>query len=1102
MGSTGARGVDGSLSGWARVLPEMLSGPHDADRALREVAEAIRHEQRVAARPVDLRVDAAERMPGEDTAESQLWDLRCTLSEKARGLRDWQGARLIRDLAEKGQPWTAEVLDADPARGRFVVVVDPETRPQVGPARVLPFDFLRAARDLVESPRLLPARPVFARLLGATVGSLKPSTALAGAHLHTLKGAPSNPAWAWPWEMVWGPPGTGKTHTLVDEVQRIVQEPDERVLVVSTTNKATDEVALRLGQQAGGVLRVGTVDVSKYRKEGRLDLLPRPVQQLEAVERAQAQLSRARTWRQRANALLALSRARRGVPRLRDLLAEQAPRCVLTTAHGALSAVTSPELEPFLAHRRAPFTTVIIDEAGLIPRATVAALGLLAARQVVLVGDPMQLSPICVAARSMAPSVKRWLALSAMERVSQHHPWVQPLHHQYRMHPDICATVSLFQYGGRLQDAYKIRSRPLPEPMQGRLAAWPRAAWVVLDQCEGLDLTSIAAERGSRRSWKRPAGIEIFDRLLGRYPKLGELSGLFISPYRAQAHAAEAVLEHRGLAEHWTASTVHRQQGAQADVVVFDLVRHGGWPLPEWKRLVNVALSRARHQLVVLAGHSELHGQAGCSGLVEQLRRCRVSAQGSLQVDGPEGAQQSLLQGMSTTIDGPAAAPRPAAVRPRRSAPSQDPADLGTQIFHSRAARRAMTRTQAQLVRRDLKDLGPRVVRGVAGSGKTIVLARWAAVELHRYPDRDATVVFGNTALRGHLARLLEQAWRVTVDDATAEPPWNRIHFKHMGELIRDLQREADLPPPDRRGKYDYEAQAKALRAERLPARFGLLYLDEAQDLGHETLALLFSLVVPSANAEAPGQPHLPVRIFYDNAQNVYRRSTPRWSEFKLAVRGRSVVLRESFRATRPAMELALDVVHALRPLDQDPDLRELIAPRSGPPLLVRTEDGHWRADFCVVQGQAPDVSVHPSPEDEVKALVGRIQGWLAQGVAPRDIRVLSPRKRRCEQITVALEAAGVPVICLRNTRFDNRDPRVVVTTPHSFKGHEAELIAVVGAEEFVAPGEDGPQVLVEALYVALTRARTWMVVSAVRGREGEAGARIVAALEGAVRRG
>ena len=529
-----------------------------------------------------------------------------------------------------------------------------------------------------------------------------------------------------------------------------------------------------------------------------------------------------------------------------------------------------------------------------------------------------------------------------------------------------------------------------------------------------------------------------------------------MSPYRAQADAAQALLAELG-AELWEASTVHAQQGAQAEVVVFDLVRPGGWAVPEWKRLVNVGVSRARQLVLVLASEGEM-GQGWLEPMRSELAVYTLDAQGSLV---PVATQEGLFAG-----------PAPKARAWERE--GLDPAGLGAQIDAQRATRQALTRSQAALIQRDLRDLGPRVVRGVAGSGKTVVLARWAATELLAHPDLDAAVLFGNLALRPHLESLLRASWRHV---AGGRPyPEERVELVHIGTLLSDLCVAHGLPKPKGEERFDWAKLAVSLREKGpLSRRFGLLYVDEAQDLGHQVLALLFSLVHQQ-------QEHLPVRVFYDNAQNVYGRPTPRWADFGLDLRGRSTVLRESFRATRQAMELALDLLHAVQPIDQDPDMRELIRPRTGAPLLVH-EPGGWQANFAVVSGQRPELCPAESRQAELQALCEAVRGYLDQGVLAGDIRVLSNRGELGEKACAALNDAGIRAEYAVSRKLDPKTPAVLVTTPHSFKGYECEVCVVLGLDQFVARGR-GP--LPASIYVALTRARTLLRVSWVRGGGGQ----------------
>ena len=1065
-------------SGWPRHLPGSLVGDHDDASALPQVRRAIEIEWAQTQRALPIEIEQVSVFD----AQSGLFRLDARVPRRHR-LQHWAGATIWRDLTAAGPRWEVEVLESHRRGGWLLVSGDPLAPPEPGPAFARPFDFLRAPRTLLTHPRLSGALSHYGRLLGAARRDLVGPSGVRGQ-------GPARPwdgsdAWTHGVCHVWGPPGTGKTFTTVENVGRLLSDPDERVLVVSTTNAATDELALRLGVHPAGVQRLGRVDVRRFREAGLMGLLPGPPEIWERMARAQTAVERAGSDREIAMARRALSELQRSVPRLRDVLADDHPRCVITTLHGALSAVVSDEMDLFHRDGRAPFTTVIVDEAGLVPRATAAAVGLLAARQLVLVGDPRQLSPICTAARSMEPAVVEWLALSAMEGLDGTEPSTQRLRAQRRMHPDIGDAVSAFHYDGQLTNHADVHGRPLPGG-GGRSSGWPAAAWVVLDACDGENLETVASSRGRSRSRVRIAGTRVFGRLLQRHPELRRVQGLFISPFRAQADAAEDVLEAQTLTGTWTASTVHAQQGKQADVVVFDPVVIDAWGAVEWRRLINVAISRAKHRLVVVASREDL-GQPLLADLADHLTECWVDAQGTLRRIEHNTEQQGLFAssprdgGPASGSDSPTAGAPGAFTRaplagegapvPRRRA------SLGMQIHQHRLSRRTLTATQARLLRRDLSDLGPRIVRGVAGSGKTIVLAKWVASELRGHPDRSATVVFGNTALQPQLEALVAEAWRDGAGAGGRAFPSGRVRFLHMGTLLRDLRAGACLGPLDPSLQFKYDEQAKSLLDAGLAPRFGLLYIDEAQDLGHHAMKLLISLVVPASRGD--GGHHRPVRIFYDNAQNIYGRSMPRWSEFDLDMRGRSTVFRESFRATRPAIEFALDVLDQLEPLEKRADFRELMEDAPSGPLLRRRPEGGWQADFCVAQGQDPIVRVCDDFEAELRELVRQVHAWLDSEVAPQDIRVLAPRLDLCERVQAALSAASIPTAYLRNRNFKNHTPRVVVTTPHSFKGYEAELVAVVGTHANHA-GKGGT-VLAQGLWVSLTRARTRLYVSASR---------------------
>ena len=648
------------------------------------------------------------------------------------------------------------------------------------------------------------------------------------------------------------------------------------------------------------------------------------------------------------------------------------------------------------------------------------------------------------------------------------------------MHPEIRAVVSALSYRERLADAPGLADRPWADAFMRRL---PRAMWCVLDEHTDRP-ASLHSERGDAGiSRRRPLAIAVVDALVSAYPSLRDADVLFVTPFRAQVQLVREAIRRMGL-RRWRASTVHAQQGSEADVVLFDTVHASStaWPADEWVRLVNVGLSRAKHLVVVLASRAEMD-----QPFMRPLRTGlapRVLRRGRWEAAGPPPAELGSLFGV-----------QPVSATPDRAlAGALPPADddrLGAQIARRRALRPVMSMEQARLAHRELQDAGPRLVRGVAGSGKTLVLAHWVVRVLHGMRTPEVAIVYANKALLPLLRSVLDQVW-AGLYPAPGPLPWDRVRLVHVGELLRDLLVERGLPErgPDE-SPFDYDRQAaRVLEAGEGDGRFPAVFVDEAQDLGHTTLRLLITLTAQDERGTRP------ILIFYDNAQNVYGRRAPRWRELGLDLRGRADVMKESFRTTRPNTELALDVLDRLRPIADDPDLRELA--HADPPLLWRDAEGWWQAPFCSVDGVAPAVRIAETRQEELALITRQVQKWIrVDGVRPGDIRVLAMKNTR-DALVAALRGAlaPIPVEDPRADGFMDCGDAVVVTTPHSFKGYDAELVIVAGVDGFHAEGRP----LAAPLYVALTRARTMLLVTGTRTASG-AGADVVRAVEDAAKR-
>jgi len=1066
-----------------------------------EAAAAVNQEHRAGSQVVEVRCHAVTCVRRHGTIAVYRLDvgLRVEIDWTWEGSSVWQGAGAVLAgentaaddaaavAAERAASWRGEVVGVDPVHGRLWVALEGAVvEPAVGPLWLAPFPFLLTLRQVYAGawPDELRAR-LPARLGAALQPRASPSPPTAGVP------PPFDQLWGQRWSCLWGPPGTGKTRLTGELVAERLVAGSGRMLVVSTTNKATDAVALAIGRAlhgrgldagAAGVVRVGrAADYDVFKAAGLAGMLDggdsaarMRVAELDGAVR-RALDPRERAWLQALR-----RRALRDVDSRPGELALAADvRVLVTTVHAATSLLSDSAILERLLEERAPFATLVVDEAGLVARAVVAPLSLLAGERTLLVGDPRQLAPIAKMSRVLPPEVARWLAESGLGFLAAGDPAdaaAKMLTVQHRMHPDVRAVVSRYRYDGRLADGPEVGRKEAP--LSAQLHKVPRAVWYVLDE-ESDSLAATRAERGpGNRSWVRSLTPALLGKFFAALPELRQGPGLFVTPFVAQARTLRQFFVELDLPG-WTASTVHAQQGVEADFVVFDTVHAGAhvWPTAEWQRLVNVALSRAREFVFLLASRDEMRAPFLAPLRSLLAPRCLVERAGTT----PRWRTPAVERGFA-----PASDQAPAAAVADRA-----PESLGDQIRARQALRPLLSREQQRLCELTM-DGKPRLVRGVAGSGKTIVLAHWlvqVVAMLRARPDSRVWVVYANRSLRGLIEDHVLEAWKRAAGDEAF--PWQCVELHHARDLMRDLGRTWGL---DVDVGFDYEGIAGRLvrdAGSRLQPLCDALFVDEAQDLGHATLHLLTLLVRGQGQVDAGKN----VIVFYDNAQNVYRRGTPTWSELGLEMRGRSTVLKESFRSTRPIAEFALNVLHRLEHADLDPDHREIV--RRGLIEESRRRGRRWfKVRFNQVEGPAPQVRVFVDLASELQAAAASLCRWIAkEGVTPGDVKVLYAGRdvatAAARSLQPVLAACGARVVVQAGEVFTRDRDTVVVTTPHSFKGYDAEIVLVLGADRFV--GKDGP--LGYPLYVALTRARSLLEVMAQTGGASAAGLGVVSVL-------
>ncbi len=268
------------------------------------------------------------------------------------------------------------------------------------------------------------------------------------------------------------------------------------------------------------------------------------------------------------------------------------------------------------------FDVVIMDEVSMASLPAVYVVASHANQSVVIIGDPQQLPPIVQAKTNNA---KEWLGrdLFALRRISLSRANTGQrdsvmLTEQARMHPHIADIVRQHVYRGLLCDSPRVMNN---EVFQRYATVQPLLGQPVL-LCDTGDASPIAtAPEGKSRinAYHALCTIELARQALSTLPerqlKKGEFRIGLITPYRKQAQLLQQLVKDAGLTNVIRAGTVHRFQGLEAEVIIFDTVESPGLrpsllTTGQWgsdaMRLTNVAMTRAQHKLIVVANYRYL----------------------------------------------------------------------------------------------------------------------------------------------------------------------------------------------------------------------------------------------------------------------------------------------------------------------------------------------------------------------------------------------------------------------------------------------------------------------------------------------------------------
>lgn len=345
---------------------------------------------------------------------------------------------------------------------------------------------------------------------------------------------------------------------------------------------------------------------------------------------------------------------------------------------------------------------------------------------------------------------------------------------------------------------------------------------------------------------------------------------------------------------------------------------------------------------------------------------------------------------------------------------------------------------------------GHRVIHGVAGSGKTLILG-YRCLHLAQAVTKPILVLCFNITLAARL--------RSFIAEKGIEEKVQVHHFHEWCGLQRKTYNvdmiEGDAPYWER----EVETVIQAVEKGQIPrAQYSAVMIDEGHDFEQAWLKLIVQMIDPDTNS---------LLLLYDDAQSIYKKRSLKFplSSVGIEARGRTTILRLNYRNTREILSFAYDFAKDfLQAQDADDDHIPLIAP-----------------EVAGTSGPHPQSRKFKSFHEEARYIACCIRKWHQNGQPLNDIAVIYSHHWQAKVLQGALKNTGGPCVWLKTAadkkQYDAKADRVSLLTRQSSKGLEFDTVVLSGLGG-LKDDEDNLEYEVRLLYVGMTRARRRLLVT------------------------
>lgn len=472
-----------------------------------------------------------------------------------------------------------------------------------------------------------------------------------------------------------------------------------------------------------------------------------------------------------------------------------------------------------------------------------------------------------------------------------------------------------------------------------------------------------------------------------------------------------------------------------------------------------------------------------------------------LAMDEKAGLSETQLQDVVGTLEGAKGIVRPK----QRSLPKSDDRSKGKQAEKLEEAICTFDQKQRQGMMGEIT--GPQRIRGLAGSGKTVVLAMKAALTHLQFPEAQIVYTFHTKSLYQHVKRLITRFYR-QFDDR--DPDWDRtLHILHGwgGSATPGVYsiacQQHDVKPmtfseagtATLGDRFEY-ACADLLKRTKIQPQFDYIFVDEGQDFPLPFIQLCHKL--------SRGGKFV---LAYDELQTIFQQRAPDTEQiFGTDESGQpradfhdDVVLHKCYRNPREVLVTA----HALGFGIYSGNIVQMLESKAHwEDIGYKFKDGGFEAGRTVRLERPEENSLaiesprdsfedivrsasHSDVQHEIESTIAGIQSDIKDGLRPDDILVITVDDRNAKfylsEIEIGLARAKLPCNNLHADPFGIRDfsldGRITLSTVHKAKGNEAYMVYVLGVDALME--RSGVRTR-NMLFTAVTRAKGWVRISGV----------------------